>query len=120
MSLTGNTRKFVNKLGLESLEISPTNPFVEVDYDYIVIVPTYENEATEIMKDFLETGDNLSHCRGIAGGGNLNFAQLYCFTAKDFARDYNLPLIHCFEFQGNQNDLRIIQDIANETESKDV
>lgn len=59
-SLTGQTRKFVNKLEMDSLELTPTNPFIPVNEPYIVITPTYDKEMTEILNDFIETENNQS------------------------------------------------------------
>lgn len=107
-TLTGQTRKFVNKLGLESIELDPSNPFISVDTDYIIIAPSYEKEATDIIEDFIETDNNISNCKGVVGGGNRNFADLFCFTARDLAVDYDLPYIHELEFQGSINDVNAV------------
>lgn len=97
---------------MDSLEISQTNPFVLINEPYFLIVPTYEVEATEIVNDFLETEDNVSFCKGVIGTGNLNFADLFCFTAKDISKDYNLPLIHMLEFQGSTTDVEKVKKEA--------
>lgn len=110
MSLTGQTRKFVKKTGFPNLEISFDNAFIKVEEPFIFLAPTYETEATDIIEDFLETGDNRKYLRGFAGSGNLNFGRLYCFTAKDYSRDYQVPLLHLFEFQGTPNDVQRLKD----------
>lgn len=117
MSLSGQTRKFVKKTGLDSLEINFTNPFQTVNEDYLIVVPTYDIQVTEIMNDFLEHGDNLKRCKGVLGGGNRNFAELYCFTAKDISEKYDIPLIHMFEFQGSKNDLQKLREEVDKLES---
>ncbi|GEL67653.1 class Ib ribonucleoside-diphosphate reductase assembly flavoprotein NrdI [Marinilactibacillus psychrotolerans] len=114
LSLTGQTRKFVNKLGMDLLEITPTDPFIAVDEPYIVITPTYEKEVTEILNDFIETENNQSFLKGVAGGGNINFGQLFVFTAKDLARDYNVPLLHSFEFQGSEVDVKKLKKAVDD------
>ncbi|MFJ1626634.1 class Ib ribonucleoside-diphosphate reductase assembly flavoprotein NrdI [Marinilactibacillus psychrotolerans] len=114
LSLTGQTRKFVNKLGMDLLEITPTDPFISVDEPYIVITPTYEKEVTEILNDFIETENNQSFLKGVAGGGNINFGQLFVFTAKDLARDYNVPLLHSFEFQGSEVDVKKLKKAVDD------
>ncbi len=114
MSMTGQTRRFVKKLNMNSLEIHPGNAFQEIFEPYIVIVPTYDCEVTEIMNDFIETGQNQQYLKGVAGSGNLNFNELFCYTAKDLAREYQVPLIHCFEFQGTDRDVQIIKEQVSE------
>ncbi|ANZ99052.1 class Ib ribonucleoside-diphosphate reductase assembly flavoprotein NrdI [Carnobacterium divergens] len=104
-SLTGQTRRFVKKLGLDSYEVNATNPFQPIEEDYIVVAPTYDIEVTEIINDFIEYGDNQQHLKGVAGGGNRNFADLFVFTAKDLAKLYNVPMIFEFEFSGTDQDV---------------
>ncbi|SDD13679.1 protein involved in ribonucleotide reduction [Marinilactibacillus psychrotolerans] len=104
----------MNKLGMDLLEITPTDPFIAVDEPYIVITPTYEKEVTEILNDFIETENNQSFLKGVAGGGNINFGQLFVFTAKDLARDYNVPLLHSFEFQGSEVDVKKLKKAVDD------
>lgn len=110
LSLTGQTRKFVKKLGYPTFELTMETAFTEVDEPYIVVVPTYDKEVTALANDFIETGHNLSWLRGVAGGGNRNFNTLFGFTAKDLSRDYNVPLLHLFEFQGSQYDVDYLKE----------
>lgn len=117
MSVVGNTRRFVEKLDMPSLELSEANVFTEIDEDYIMIAPTYAIEVTDLLNDFLETGANLSYCKGVMGGGNRNFNDLFCFTAEDIALDYDVPLLHCFEFQGSENDVKKVKEIVAEIEN---
>ncbi|MDO4431846.1 MAG: class Ib ribonucleoside-diphosphate reductase assembly flavoprotein NrdI [Aerococcaceae bacterium] len=113
LSLTGQTRKFVRKLDWPTFELSMENAFTEVNEPYILVVPTYEKEVTFLANDFIETGNNLAYLKGVVGGGNRNFNTLFGFTAKDLSRDYNVPLLHLFEFQGSQNDVNILKEQVN-------
>lgn len=115
-SITGQTRKFVNKLDMDLLEVSPADPFIYLDEDFIIVTPTYDAQVTDFWYDFLETGDNQAHFKGVAGGGNRNFNDLFIFTAKDLARDYGVPLIHAFEFQGSDYD---VETLKKEVEALD-
>lgn len=114
MSLTGQTRKFVEKLDMDLLEITPTNPYLSIREPFIVVVPTYEVEATEIINDFIETDNNRAYFKGVAGGGNLNFGNLFVFTAKNMAQEYEVPLLHTFEFQGNDEDVQLLKKAVKE------
>ncbi len=114
MSLTGQTHKFVNKLEMDSLRITMDNAFQEIEEPYVVIAPTYDVEVTEILNDFIETGQNQQYLRGVCGSGNMNFSELYCFTAKDLAKEYQVPLLLTFEFQGNVNDVINMKEKVNE------
>lgn len=117
MSIVGNTRRFVSKFDYPNLEITESNCFTEVDQEFIMVVPSYEIEVTDIMNDFIETGHNLDHCQGVIGGGNRNFNDLFCFTAKDLALDYDIPLLHEFEFMGSENDVTKVKEIVNSLEN---
>ncbi|MDO4669882.1 MAG: class Ib ribonucleoside-diphosphate reductase assembly flavoprotein NrdI [Aerococcus sp.] len=118
MSVVGNTRKFVHKLEQPLLEITTENCFTEVDEPYLMVVPTYDIYTTDIMNDFIETGENQSYCRGVIGGGNWNFGKdLFCYTAQDIALDYDVPLLHCFEFMGSKNDVKKVKEIVEAIEN---
>ena len=117
ITLTGQTRKFVNKLDMERIELSPIDPFIEINEPFIIVAPTYEKEATEILWEFLDTGENKRYFQGVAGGGNRNFNELFVFTAKDLARDYDVPLLHAFEFQGSPKDVKALKDKINMIEN---
>lgn len=108
-SMTGQTRKFVQKLGMETLELNPNNPFEVMEDSYIVVTPTYDAEVTEILEDFIETSHNRQLLKGVAGGGNLNFGPLFVFTAKELAEAYRVPLLHTFEFQGMDEDVKLLK-----------
>ena len=117
ITLTGQTRKFVNKLDMETIELSPIDPLIEINEPFIIVAPTYEKEATEILWEFLDTGENKRYFQGVAGGGNRNFNDLFVFTAKDLARDSDVPLLHAFEFQGSPKDVKALKDKINMIEN---
>ncbi|MCI5775752.1 MAG: class Ib ribonucleoside-diphosphate reductase assembly flavoprotein NrdI [Aerococcus sp.] len=120
MSIVGNTKRFVDKLDMPSLEITENNCFTEVDEPYVIIIPTYDIETTDPMNDFIETGDNQSLCRGVIGGGNRNFGKdVFCYTAQDISLDYDVPLLHRFEFMGSSNDVKKVKEIIEEIENAD-
>ncbi|MGP6147094.1 class 1b ribonucleoside-diphosphate reductase subunit alpha [Jeotgalibaca sp. A122] len=109
-TVTGQTRRFVEKIpNFNGLEITVTNPFVEMDEPFILIVPTYVSEVTEPVKDFLETGQNKRLCIGTFGGGNRNFGSLFCFTVHEIEAEYGIPVLHEFEFQGNDLDIQKLE-----------
>lgn len=117
LSIVGNTRRFVERLGMPAIELSDITVYTTMDQPYIIIAPTYEIEATDIINDFLEHEDNLDFCRGVVGAGNRNFNDLYCFTAEDLSMDYDIPLLHRFEIQGSDYDLQRVKEIVAEIEN---
>lgn len=105
LSLTGNVRKFVKSVGMESLEIDYSNPFVQMEKDFIVIVPSYDDEITEFFSQFIEYKDNRKHLIGIVGSGNRNFNTSFCFNAEDLSKKYKKPLLMKFEISGTMADV---------------
>ncbi|MFD2308343.1 class Ib ribonucleoside-diphosphate reductase assembly flavoprotein NrdI [Enterococcus termitis] len=117
-TVTGQTRRFIKKLDLPAYEIEPANPFFEINEPFILIVPTYDEDITEVINDFLDHKSNHKQLVGVAGGGNRNFADLFIYTAKDIARDYDVPLLFAFEFSGTNEDVESFKKVVNELESK--
>lgn len=117
-SVTGQTRRFIKKLDLPAYEIEPANPFFEINEPFILVVPTYDIEITEVVNDFLDYKTNKDNLQGVAGGGNRNFAELFVYTAKDIARDYGVPLLFSFEFSGTNEDVESFKKVVSEIESE--
>ena len=107
LSLTGQTRRFVQKLELPIVEITPQNVFQTMDEPYIIVSPTYDMEV-------FETDGNQALLKGVAGSGNRNFNTSFCQTAKMISTTYDVPLLHCFEFHGTQKDVTIIKEKVSE------
>lgn len=114
-SQTGQTRKYVTKIkNCEKIELTPDSFEIEMTQPFLLVMPSYEENVHPIVidtaEDFLETAQNVHYCKGIFGGGNRNFAQLFCITAKTLSKKYDLPLLHKFEFQGSCLDVEKIQE----------
>jgi len=121
-SVTGQTRRFIKKLAWSAddvYEIDPTSDYPEFDEPFVLITPTYEDNITEPVRDFLDTGHNANYLKGIVGTGNRNFAQLFIFTARDLARDYQVPIIYAFEFNGTPKDVANFKKAVKKLESQD-
>lgn len=118
-SVTGQTRRFIKKLAAaDTYEIDPTTDFEELNEPFVLITPTYEENITEPIRDFLDYGSNASNLKGIVGTGNRNFAQLFIFTARDLSRDYNVPIIYAFEFNGTPKDVSNFKKAVKKLESQ--
>ncbi|HIZ95806.1 class Ib ribonucleoside-diphosphate reductase assembly flavoprotein NrdI [Ligilactobacillus pobuzihii] len=117
-SVTGQTKRFVKKLTMDNTyEIDPIDPEIEVGEPFVLIVPTYEKDITEPVTDFLYYGNNQELLQGVAGTGNRNFAELFVFTAKDIALEFNVPLLYAFEFNGTTKDVTNFEKAVKEIES---
>lgn len=114
ISLTGNVRSFIEKIGMDSQELSYSNPQVEMQEDYIVIVPTYDDEITDVTSQFIDYKNNKDKLIGFVGSGNKNWDEFYCFNAKDLSKKYSKPMIMDFELDGtNQDVIRFKKEVEN-------
>lgn len=111
LSLTGNVEKFVEGLNVDSVEIDYSNPQVAVNEKYLLVVPTYDEELTSIISEFIEYEENLSYLVGIVGSGNRNFDSSFCFNAVEISDKYNKELIAKIEFDGANDDITKIKEV---------
>lgn len=116
MSITGNVRDFVERVGMDSYELNPANPFKEVNEDYIVVVPSYVGLIDDDVIDFIDYKNNLKYLKGFASSGNLNFDDLYCVNAKHLSKIYKKPIIFTFEYSGTDRDIEIFKKEVNRIE----
>jgi protein involved in ribonucleotide reduction len=116
LSLTGNVKRFVQQVGMESIEISHSNISVDIDQDYIFICPTYNTDITNLVSKFINHNNNIKHLISFAGSGNRNFDNEFCFNANDLSKKYNKPLIFKFEFSGTDKDILQFKEEVNKFE----
>ncbi|WP_175957406.1 class Ib ribonucleoside-diphosphate reductase assembly flavoprotein NrdI [Schaalia sp. Marseille-Q2122] len=116
-SATGNTRRFVEKLGFpaERIPLRAADPFLNVDYDYVLIVPTYGggNHKGAVPKQvikFLNDPTNRGHCLGVISSGNTNFGTAYCLAGDIVAAKLGVPHMYKFELLGTSEDVSRVQN----------
>lgn len=111
-SVTESTKRFVEKVGYpsERIPLYSKKEFLRVDYDYVLVVPTYgggDNEGAvpkQVIK-FLNDESNRSHCKGVIAGGNTNFGSGYCLAGKIISSKVKVPLLYNFELFGTSADV---------------
>lgn len=117
-NVTGNTKKFVEKLDFESTRI-PIKPQFEsipvATRPYVLILPTYGNgePSTAVppqVKKFLNVEQNRGLIRGVIAGGNLNFGKKYGRGGEVVARKCNVPLLFKFELLGTPEDVQKVEE----------
>ncbi len=115
-SESGNTHRFVGKLGLPAtrIPISPKEGTPKVDIPFVIFVPTYaDGEGRGAVPKgiirFLNDPENRKHVRGVIGGGNKNFGEHYCRGAKEVARKCQVPLLYRFELLGTDEDITAVK-----------
>lgn len=118
---SGNTRRFVEKLGLPAsrIPLSRDDQPLRVDEPYILIVPTYgdgdplSSVPPQVIR-FLNDEHNRSLIRGVIAGGNTNFGEAFGLAGRVVARKCRVPLLYRFELMGTAEDVRRVLAGVNE------
>ena len=136
ISISGNTRSFMQRLKEYALQLHTINadqdyPLIDLkeisdqsiptreDRPFFVFVPTYldggngfETGTTEVMTnsfgEYLVDGDNADLVMGVIGSGNKNFNEQYCLTARKYAEECNSKVIGDYELRGTDEDIERI------------
>ncbi|MFT4305925.1 MAG: class Ib ribonucleoside-diphosphate reductase assembly flavoprotein NrdI [Microbacterium sp.] len=115
-SVSGNTARFVEKLGMRALRIPlhPTDPPLVVDEPFVLVTPTYGGgqgageEKGAVPKQvirFLNEERNRSLIRGVVSAGNTNFGEAYCVAGDIISRKCRVPHLDRFELFGTPEDV---------------
>lgn len=111
-SVSGNTHRFVEKLGRPALRIplyAKDEPLI-VTEPYVLLVPTYgggpQTRAVpkQVIK-FLNNEHNRSLIRGVMAAGNLNFGSGFAIAGDIIARKCQVPFLYRFEVFGTPDDV---------------
>ena len=116
-SVSNNTHRFVEKLGVaaERIPLTSKDEPVVASEPYVLILPTYgggpETKAVpkQVIK-FLKTERNRELLRGVIAGGNTNFGEAYGIAGDMIARKLNVPLLYKFELFGTPEDVIAVKE----------
>jgi len=104
-SMTGNVKRFVSKLGYESVQIQEG---LLVDKPFILV--TYTIGYGEIPKSTMEFLKRSSiFLLGVASSGNKNWGANFAKAGNRVSALYGKPLIHTFELSGTEKDVDIFK-----------
>ncbi|MYR04986.1 class Ib ribonucleoside-diphosphate reductase assembly flavoprotein NrdI [Gordonia sp. SID5947] len=127
-SVSENTHRFVEKLGMRSARIPvhggagadvPAGPGgIHVDEPFVLITPTYGGgKATgdrsgyvpkQVIK-FLNDTHNRSLIRGVIAAGNTNFGEEFCHAGDIISRKCVVPYLYRFELMGTADDVERVR-----------
>ncbi|WP_125610356.1 class Ib ribonucleoside-diphosphate reductase assembly flavoprotein NrdI [Specibacter cremeus] len=116
-SVSGYTKRFTEKLGLDCARIPllAHEPALSATRPYVLLLPTYGGEKGErsippqVIR-FLNDERNRSLLRGVIGAGNTNFGTAYCLAARKIAAKCNVPLLYRFELMGTPDDVARVRE----------
>ncbi len=109
-SVSDNTRRFVEKLGMDAIAVALRGAQPEVNEPYILITPTYGGgDLPKQVERFLATAENSQHIVGVIGAGNTNFGEDYCKAGRVIADRYDVPLLYKFELMGTPVDVENVR-----------
>lgn len=108
-SLTGNVRRFVNKLGRPSALYEIKSGGSLITEPFVLITPTTGfGQVPATVAEF--TQNNSEYLVGVAASGNVNWAANYGKAGRTISEEYGVPLIHTFELSGLDEDVRITNE----------
>ena len=107
-SVSENTHRFVQKLGMTAVRI-PLHGRIEVNEPYVLILPTYgggrangpdPEDGSYVPKQviaFLNNEHNRLLLRGVIAAGNSNFGAEFCYAGDVVSRKCGVPFLYRFE-----------------------
>ena len=111
-SISGNTERFVRKLGMRAMRIPlyKREGALEVREPFVLISPTYggghgEGAVPKQVIRFLNDERNRRWIRGVISTGNTNFGDAYCIGGDIISRKCGVPHMDRVELFGTPEDV---------------
>ncbi len=120
-SVSGNTARFIEKLGMPALRLPlhASDPALVVDEPFVLVTPTYGGgqgrgeEKGAVPKQvirFLNDEANRALLRGVISAGNTNFGDAFCAAGDIISRKCHVPHLYKLELFGTQDDVDRVTD----------
>ncbi|MFB9786164.1 class Ib ribonucleoside-diphosphate reductase assembly flavoprotein NrdI [Microbacterium testaceum] len=120
-SVSGNTARFIEKLGKRAVRIPlrPTDPPLQVDEPFVLVTPTYGGGAGRGVEKgavpkqvirFLNEERNRRNIRGVIAAGNTNFGDAFCLAGDIIARKCGVPHLYRLEVFGTPDDVERVNE----------
>jgi protein involved in ribonucleotide reduction len=120
-SVSGNTARFIEKLGMRAMRIPlhGDEPPLVVDEPFVLVTPTYGGgqgrgeEKGAVPKQvirFLNDERNRRLIRGVISAGNTNFGEHFCLAGDIVSRKCRVPHLYRLELFGTPDDVDRVSD----------
>jgi len=111
-SASGNTHRFIEKLGRDARRIPllTKDDTILADEPFVLMLPTYGGGTVkgavpkQVIK-FLNVPENRALLRGVIVGGNTNFGAAYGLAGDVVAAKCRVPVLYRFEIFGTPDDV---------------
>lgn len=110
-SRSGNTHRFVERLGMRSNRIPlEVTSALNVSEPFVLVTPTYGGGGTKgavpkpVIRFLNDTG-NRSLIRGVIAAGNSNFGEAFGIAGNIISAKCQVPYLYRFELLGTDEDL---------------
>tara|TARA_R110002020_G_scaffold317752_1_gene533435 strand:- start:306 stop:737 length:432 start_codon:yes stop_codon:yes gene_type:complete len=119
-SVSGNTARFIEKLGMPAVRIPLQGESTPViDEPFVLVTPTYGGgqgrgeEKGAVPKQvvrFLNEERNRQLIRGVISAGNTNFGESFGLAGDIISRKCNVPHLYRLELFGTPEDIDRVSD----------
>lgn len=120
-SVSGNTARFVEKLGLpaQRIPLHAGDPPLEIDEPFVLVTPTYGGgqgrgeEKGAVPKQVIRFLNDERHrdlIRGVISAGNTNFGAAFCIAGDIISRKCRVPHLYRLELFGTPEDVDRVSD----------
>ncbi|QEW03720.1 class Ib ribonucleoside-diphosphate reductase assembly flavoprotein NrdI [Microbacterium lushaniae] len=120
-SVSGNTARFIEKLGMRAVRIPlhATDAPLTIDEPFVLVTPTYGGgqgrgvEKGAVPKQvirFLNHTGNRSNIRGVISAGNTNFGEHFGLAGEIISRKCSVPHLYKLELFGTPDDVARVSE----------
>jgi protein involved in ribonucleotide reduction len=116
-SVSGNTKRFIEKLGhpASRIPLFAREQTLHADEPYVLVVPTYgggdgKGAVPKQVIRFLNDPHNRALIRGVISAGNTNFGRAFGLAGDIIAAKTGVPHLYRFEVFGTPDDVRAVDE----------
>ncbi|MEL5992190.1 class Ib ribonucleoside-diphosphate reductase assembly flavoprotein NrdI [Microbacterium phosphatis] len=116
-SVSGNTARFIEKLGMraERIPLHRADGELVVHEPYVLVTPTYgggdgNGAVPKQVIRFLNDEQNRGLIRGVISAGNTNFGEGFCIAGDIISRKCHVPHLYRLELFGTPDDVERVSD----------